>query len=166
MKNCLAFALCALLVVLSVGSNAQDRVPPPKEENPAESVSRVVKDLSIRQKRQIDAIADEYGDNIKAMRAQLCVKRDSIHFYMSQKADYSAVMMPLMDREAALQAHINKEMYRMKVELDAVLTPQQYAPIMQKNLKMGPPKEARRAPKDTMHRSKNAQKQGAQKKTK
>lgn len=151
---------------MSEDSNAQDRVPPPKEYNPAESVSRVVKDLSIRQKRQIDAIADEYGDNIKAMRAQLSVMRDSIHFYMSQKADYSAVMMPLMEREAMLQAHVNKEMYRMKVELDAVLTPKQYASILQNNLKMGPPKEARRAPKDTMRRSKNAQKQGVKQKTK
>jgi hypothetical protein len=123
MKYFLAFAICAFLAT-GLDCGAQGRIP--KDDNPAARVSKVVKNLSVKQRRQIDAISNESSSNIKIMKSQLNALRDSIHFYMNKKEDNSTILMPLFDREAVLQLRINKEMYRMKVRLDEVLTEQQY----------------------------------------
>ena len=125
MKGVLTFALCAFLAVIGSDCEAQGRNMA-KEDNPATRVSKVVKNLSTKQKRQIDAISNESSGDIKEMKAHLNVLRDSIFVLMNKKTDNSAVLMPLFEREAALQLRINKEMYKVKVRLDAVLTNQQY----------------------------------------
>ena len=42
--------------------------------------------------------------------------------FMDSDGDHSAVLFPLFEREAALQAAINREMYKGKLRVDEVLT--------------------------------------------
>ena len=95
-------------------------------ENPAERVAQCVKDLSSKQKRRINEISARYNKELRATKAEVKSVRDDIQVLMADKADNTEKIFPLMEREANLNLKLNKTMYRMKVELDAVLTNDQY----------------------------------------
>ena len=89
----------------------------------------MVSDLSVKQKRSLLQIQEKSHERIGQLNNQLKVVRDSIRTVMRQDGDNSKILYPLFDREGALQAQISKEMYTMRTQIDAILTPQQLAEL-------------------------------------
>ncbi len=128
-KYILSLLLSFLLIMGGTHAVAQHKQHC-KSELPSDHISCVVKDLSAKQKRQIDAISKEYSPNLKTLKKELSAVRDSIHVYMDKQADCSAIILPLMERESILQLKLNKELYKMKLRLDKVLTEEQYNTLL------------------------------------
>ncbi len=122
------YILIALLCM--GGTHAMAQKQNCKSKMPSEHVACVVKDLSTKQKRQIDAISKEHLASLSSLKSQLYAVRDSIHIYMDQQADHSTIVLPLMERESDLKLKLNKELYRMKLQLDKVLSKEQYQTLL------------------------------------
>ncbi len=124
---------CFLLlsfILLHAGTNAFAQKPKHKGKQPSEQISWVVEDLSAKQKRQIEEISKEHSARLATLKKQLSAVRDSIHVYMDKQADCSTIVFPLMERESSLQLQFNKEMYKMKLRLDKILTKEQYNTLL------------------------------------
>ena len=88
-------------------------------------VTEIVSDLSAAQKRKIDNINKASRERVATLRARQKAVRDSIMMFIDREGDQSAVLYPLFDREAAIQANIDREMYAGKLRIDEVLTKEQ-----------------------------------------
>lgn len=88
-------------------------------------VEEIVKDLSIRQKRQLETISNETKVQMDKYKAELKQVKDSIHYYMDMSTDKTDVLFPLFDREAKIKANMSKLMYRTRLKIDNVLTKEQ-----------------------------------------
>lgn len=88
-------------------------------------VDSILDDLTVQQKTLLDMITRKYSKAIEAYRHDLHQLRDTISHLMNEPGDNSERLFPLYEREGALQAKISKEFYRCKMEMDAVLTPDQ-----------------------------------------
>lgn len=112
-----------MLVAVALPLAAQhDR---PQHEKKHKDITELVSDLSSSQKRKIESISKESKEKVNALRASQKAVRDSIAMYMDRDGDQSASLHPLFEREATLQAAINREMYRGKIQIDQVLTKEQ-----------------------------------------
>jgi hypothetical protein len=112
-----------MLVAVALPLAAQhDR---PHHEKKHKDITELVSDLSSSQKRKIESISKESKEKVNALRASQKAVRDSIAMYMDRDGDQSAVLYPLFEREATLQAAINREMYKGKIHIDQVLTKEQ-----------------------------------------
>lgn len=120
--------ICLLVCSLSLccGTAMAQTKPASNCEDPSARVAKCVKDLSSKQKRSIDDISSKYNSELKAIKTELKTVRDNIHSLMAEKNDNREKIFPLMEREANLNLKLNKTMYQMKVELDEVLTDDQY----------------------------------------
>lgn len=128
--------LLSLLVVFTLPLAAQ-------HGGKHKDITELVSDLSNAQKRKIESISKESKERVSSLRARQKAVLDSINMYMEREGDQSAVLYPLFDREAALHAAIDREMYSGKLRIDEVLTKEQRA-------------ELRKAfAKDKPHRKKN-----------
>ncbi len=131
MHNKYLFSILITLLLLTGGTHAvAQQKQNCKGKQPSEQISCVIKDLSAKQKRQIEAISKEHSANLKTLKKQLSDIRDSIHVYVDKQTDCSAIILPLMDQESALELQLNKELYKMKVRLDKVLTEEQYKTLL------------------------------------
>ena len=88
-------------------------------------MEEIVKDLSIRQKRQLETISNETKVQMDKYKAELKQVKDSIHYYMDMSTDKTDVLFPLFDREAKIKANMSKLMYRTRLKIDNVLTKEQ-----------------------------------------
>lgn len=124
------FLLVVLFLVATTATWAQNC--PTNEVPQAELISQFVSNLSIKQKRQLDVISKENNGEVTRMKKQLGKVRADIRRVMDDKGDHTNEIMPLLERESALQLQINKALYRIKVKFDEVLTDEQYHELVLK----------------------------------
>lgn len=138
--------ICLIVCVLSLccGTTWAQAKNAPCCDDPSVRVAKCVKDLSSKQKRSIDEISSKYCNELKAIKSELKGVRDNIHTLMADKKDNSEKIFPLMEREASLNLKLNKAMYQMKVELDEVLTADQYSIMVKGGKKQNNPRMVRR----------------------
>ena len=121
MKKFLPLAL-ALFLAFSLSAQRQDGQ---RNDQQRPDITELVSNLSSSQKRKIESISKESKEKVNALRASQKAVRDSIAMYMDRDGDQSAALHPLFEREATLQAAINREMYKGKIQIDQVLTKEQ-----------------------------------------
>lgn len=118
-------SLFACLFILSVGTASAQSKHKLDRKPHHPRVEEVVKDLNSGQKRKIDQYCKERGEHISALEGERETLRDSIRTVLHKEGDNSKVLFRMLDREAKIQAEIGKEMYRTRLKIDAVLTPDQ-----------------------------------------
>lgn len=89
------------------------------------NIEAMVSDLSAIQKKKLETITSESKKRVEGIQAELNTLRQQIRSLMMQDGDNSAKLFPLLDREGVLQAELTKEMYTTRIQVDAVLTPEQ-----------------------------------------
>lgn len=120
MKRIVIFALM-FAVALPLMAQHDGRHPEKKRQE----ITEIVSDLSAAQKLKVESIGKESKERVGELRSRQKAVRDSISLYMNCDGDQSRLLFPLFDREAHLQAEINREMYNAKLRIDEVLTPAQ-----------------------------------------
>ena len=116
--------LVALFLLVSVSGFSQQKGEHRRSHD--FKIENFVDDLSADQKKKIDDISAQYLKRISSMRSDLRAVRDSIRTLSDQYGDHTKQIFPMYEREAKIQTEISKEMYRMKLKLDKVLTRAQY----------------------------------------
>ncbi len=106
-------------------------------------ITELVSNLSNIQKRKIESVTKESKERVDKLRKQQRAVLDSIMLFMERDGDQSAVLFPLFDREAALHAAIDREMYTGKLRIDEILTKEQRAEVRKACLKDKPQKRHR-----------------------
>lgn len=129
MKKYIVFVFVFLFFLHVSPLSAQETPRHGRKDNPPVKVEEMVSDLSVKQKRSLLQIQEKSHERIAQLNNQLKEVRDSIRTVMRQDGDNSKTLYPLFDREGALQAQISKEMYTMRTQIDAILTPQQLAEL-------------------------------------
>lgn len=129
MKKYIVFVFVFLFLLHVSPLSAQEAHRHGRKDNPPVKVEEMVSDLSVKQKRSLLQIQEKSHERIAQLNNQLKEVRDSIRTVMRQDGDNSKILYPLFDREGALQAQISKEMYTMRTQIDAILTPQQLAEL-------------------------------------
>lgn len=119
--------LLSLLVAIALPLAAQHDGRPHGDRK--KDITELVSDLSNIQKRKIESITKESKERVEILRMQQKAVRDSISMYMECEGDQSAVLYPLFDREGAIHAAIDREMYSGKLRIDKVLTKEQRAEL-------------------------------------
>lgn len=122
----LAPALVLVVFWLVSGVVAMAQGKPRQGSSCEENLQNVVQDLSSRQKRQLETISQETREKTEPLKTQLHAVRDSIRINMEARDDRSAVLDGQFKREAELQMQLNRQLYRAKVRIDAVLTEAQH----------------------------------------
>lgn len=115
-----------LLLALSAGLYAQRSVDE-DYQNQKDRIEQFIPDLKSSQKTRLDIITRRYESRIKDLKSELKEVRDSIRSYMGEGTDRRDVLFPLFERESLLMLSLNKTYYMMKLDIDAVLTPEQTA---------------------------------------
>jgi Spy/CpxP family protein refolding chaperone len=119
--------LLSLLVVFTLPLAAQHGGRPNGAKH--KDITELVSDLSNIQKRKIEAATKDSKARVDNLRKQQRAVLDSINMYMERDGDQSAALFPLFDREAALHAAIDREMYAGKLRIDEILTKEQRAEL-------------------------------------
>lgn len=114
----------AFLTLFALGAQAQQHRPHGKECREPR-VEEMVSDLSPLQKRKLEALSKESREVVNRLRAQKHRVCDSIRLYHEKDGDQSKTLYRLYERDGMLQAEISKEMYRTRLRIDEILTPEQ-----------------------------------------
>lgn len=117
-------SVIVVLLTISLSGFAQQKVEHKRSQE--FKIENFVDDLSSEQKKKIDDISSQYMNRISKMRQELKSLRDSIRTISDKYGDNTKTIFPMYEREAKIQTEISKEMYRMKLQLDKVLTKEQY----------------------------------------
>ena len=116
-----AILLCSALLAQSPDGGRHKRHSRPEPPK----IEEMVSNLSAVQKKKLETITQ----NCKAKTAQLQKEMDKvrteIRSMMDKEGDQSDKLFPLIDREAQLQAQMAKTMYRVRQQIDRVLTEEQ-----------------------------------------
>ena len=120
-----------LAIAVATVASAQHR-PENRGAKKAPAIENIIPDLSAAQKRKLKEISSSSQPRIEALRRELKGVRDSLHTVMECYGDHSDVVIPLFEREAALQLELNKEFYRTKVRTDKVITKEQHKAFREK----------------------------------
>lgn len=91
-----------------------------------DSALELIDDLTPRQKKQLERLYKESRVRIEAIKRDLKVIRDSVGSQLDLYGDHAATIYPLFDREAFLYAELSRELYRVKVKIDNILTKEQF----------------------------------------
>lgn len=116
--------LIALLLCFVVLPAQPSRHHQGKRDNPPK-VEEMVSNLSLKQKKNLLDVRERSHARMDELKAQLSLVRDSIRDYIHRDGDNTKVLYALFDREGDLQALISKEMYSLRLQIDAILTPEQ-----------------------------------------
>lgn len=120
-----------LIVIILLVGTALPAQPPDggRRHHPAgpamPKVEEMVSNLSAVQKKRLEGITESCKKQVDKLQKELDEVRGQIRTLMGQDGDQSEKVFPLIDREAALQSQIAKEMYRTRVQIDQVLTDEQ-----------------------------------------
>ena len=98
-----------------------------RREGKRPDITKLVSNLTEKQKSKLDAITNDSRQRIDKLRARKRAVRDSIENFLKREGNQSKYLYPLFDREAKLQVEISREMYSTKVRIDEVLTKEQRA---------------------------------------
>jgi len=124
MKNTLALLFAFLFPVMVFAQQSKPfRGPMPKDEIP--KVEKMVSNLTAIQKNRIENITEKTKKEVSKLKNELHAIRIQIGGLNSKEGDQSSILFPLFDRESQIMAEISKEMYRCRLQIDEVLTPEQ-----------------------------------------
>lgn len=123
MKKTIALSVCMFVASLLMAQHPMDHKGHGKPPSP--NIVEMVSDLSAIQKKKLETITTESKQRVDKMQAELKSIRAKIRQLINADGDNSAQLFPLFDRESVLQAEISKEMYRTRISIDQVLTPEQ-----------------------------------------
>jgi len=159
MKHTIAIALSLLFTLMVFAQPAKPmRGPIHKDEIP--KVEKMVSNLTAMQKKKIESITANSKKEVFKLRQELESIRSQIGSLNNKEGDQSAKLFPLFDRESQLMAEISKEMYRCRVRIDEVLTPEQIKEFRdsleaerQKQMKDNQPRGQRKTPKPNTNNS-------------
>ena len=85
----------------------------------------MVSNLTAIQKNRIENITEKTKKEVSKLKNELHAIRIQISGLNSKEGDQSSILFPLFDRESQIMAEISKEMYRCRLQIDEVLTPEQ-----------------------------------------
>lgn len=125
MKHILAIAFPVLLSVMVFAQPAKPFPPRPMGKNDPPKVEQMVSGLTAMQKKRLESITEKSKKEVFRLRTELESVRNQIGSLNSKDGDRSDIIFPLFDREGELMAEISKEMYRCRLQIDEVLTPEQ-----------------------------------------
>lgn len=131
--------IVALSIMLALSAPTFAQHKPHHGECKPPDIVNMISDLSAAQKKKLQALSVESKKRIDQLRKEQEAVRDSIGYLISQKGNKTAVLFPLLDREAMLQAELSKECYSTRVKMDEVLTPAQREELHQQFMKQKPP---------------------------
>lgn len=123
MKKILFLTLTLLLGFAVLAQKPADH----RREGKRPDITKLVSNLTEKQKSKLDAITNDSRQRIDKLRARKRAVRDSIENFLKREGNQSKYLYPLFDREAKLQVEISREMYSTKVRIDEVLTKEQRA---------------------------------------
>jgi len=124
MKKTLAIVLSLLFTTMLFAQPAKPlRGPLPKDEVP--NVEKMVSNLTPVQKKRIETITATSKKEVFKLKSELESLRSQIGKLNAKEGDQSALLFPLFDRESQVMAEISKVMYRCRLKIDEVLTPEQ-----------------------------------------
>ncbi len=112
-------------IVLSLLFSVVLLAQPGKPQEDVPNVEKMVSNLSTMQKKRIEAVTAASKKEVVKIRTELESIRSQIGTLNRMEGDQSATLFPLFDRESELVAEISKEMYRCRMKIDEVLTPDQ-----------------------------------------
>ena len=128
-RNFLIFVGICFLFLFAGQANAQK-----KEYNKAmrcrympyeKQVEEVLTNLTDNQRKMLHKLSKEnkeYMDKYRKDRDQL---KKTIKSLLEMKEDVSEALFPLIDMKARLEAEKEKNLYKMKLKIDEILTPEQ-----------------------------------------
>lgn len=120
--------LLLLLSSLFYGVYAQDKTQShPKHQNICLGIESLIDDLTPIQKRKLERLSAQAKKNIGTLKAQHSQLRDSISdlLQLTSSEAIAKKLFVLFDREAKLNAKIQKEYYKVRLSIDAILTDEQ-----------------------------------------
>lgn len=124
MKKTLAIALSILFTIILVAQPSKPmRGPMAKDELP--NIEKMVSNLTPIQKKRIETITANSKKEVFKLKTELESIRSQIGKLNNKEGDQSSLIFPLFDRESQIMAEISKEMYRCRLKIDEVLTPEQ-----------------------------------------
>ncbi|MBR1850995.1 MAG: hypothetical protein IJ789_06445 [Bacteroidales bacterium] len=85
-------------------------------------VIELVNDLSAIQKHKLESLQKESKERIDRIKRNRTAVHDSINAVFEKYGDHTKELSPLIERDAALQAELSREYYRIKVRIDEILT--------------------------------------------
>ncbi len=142
MKLIVALAAFTMASLVSVAQPPKGRQVNEPDGRPR--VEEVLTDLTATQRTRIDVITRRAKKESDVYQKRLNGVADSIRILMDEGKDNSAKLFPLFEQEGRLQAEINKIFYRARLEMDAILTPEQINAI--KTYRENSQKQRRRPP--------------------
>lgn len=131
MKKIITLLMAVGCMMAAAQAQRPHREGPRPEPRP--DITEMVSDLSASQKSKLETIAKESKEKLDNLHKQKRAVRDSIEMYMEKEGDHSKELYPLFDREAKLNALIQREMYASKMRFDQVLTADQRKELADRN---------------------------------
>lgn len=124
MKRTIAIVLSLLFSMTLFAQSAKPFRGPMSKDDPPK-VEKMVSNLTAMQKKRIESITEKSKKEVSKLKNELESVRTQICGLHAKEGDQSATLFPLFDRESELMAEISKEMYRCRLQIDEVLTPEQ-----------------------------------------
>ena len=124
MKRILSIA-CSIFFVVMALAQPEKPSPGPINKGDPPKVEKMVSGLTAIQKKRLENITEKSKKEVLRLRSELESVRNQIGSLNSKDGDKTDIIFPLFDREGELMAEISKEMYRCRLQIDEVLTPEQ-----------------------------------------
>lgn len=122
----LALILITTLMAFTLTAQTPEGGPHKRHHQPQPpKVEQMVSNLSAVQKKRLEAITNDCQQETDKLEKELNTVRQKIRSLMDQPGDQSEKLFPLIDRESQLQAQMAKTMYRVRQQIDRVLTDEQ-----------------------------------------
>ena len=88
-------------------------------------VEEVLTNLTDSQREALHKLSKENKEYMKKYRKDRDVLDETIKSLLEMKGDVSETLYPLIDMKARLEAEKEKNLYKMKLEIDSILTSEQ-----------------------------------------
>lgn len=130
MKQFLTFSL-ALLFSFLLYAQPPRHMDGPRHKEAYPNIEKLVSNLTSNQKKRIETITDNTKKEVAKLSSELESIRQQIKNLHDKSGDQSSLLFPLFDQESHYMAQISKEMYKCRVLIDEVLTPEQVKELHQ-----------------------------------
>lgn len=115
----------AFSILLSTAIFAQPAKGVCRPKTDFDNVEKMVSDLSSVQKKRIEVVTEKTKIEVFRLKDELDSVRGQIKNLHDKEGDQSERLFPLYDRESHLMSQISKVMYKCRVKIDEILTPEQ-----------------------------------------
>lgn len=129
-RNILIVVGICFLCMFTPRANAQKapKEPMPCNFEPYEKqVEMVLTNLTDSQREALHKLSKENRDYMEKHRRNVEKLQNSIGLLLAKDGDNSEILFPIIEMKAELEAEKEKNLYRMKLKIDSILTPEQRA---------------------------------------